>query len=397
MLAGKKILLAVTGSIAAYKSALLVRLFIKEGAEVRVVMSSDAMSFVTPLTLETLSKHSVISTISDESSWNNHVELGLWADIMLVAPATANTLAKMANGICDNMVTACYLSAKCPVAIAPAMDLDMWQHPATQRNLNQLHKDGVHYIPVGYGELASGLIGDGRMAEPEDILNSVTNVLRQSQQLAGKHIVITAGPTHEKIDPVRYIGNASTGKMGIAIARAAAAMGAKVSLIYGPGNELAPASVDVIPVVSALEMMEALEGCYENADVVVFAAAVADFRPAKFSEQKIKKDNSPDKLAIELLPNPDIAASFGQRKSCIHIGFALETDHAEPNALKKMKDKQFDVIILNPAGQANAGIGAETNKIVMFGKDGSREELPVMHKKDLGMHIAMRIASLLNH
>jgi phosphopantothenoylcysteine decarboxylase / phosphopantothenate---cysteine ligase len=397
MLAGKKILLAVTGSIAAYKSALLVRHFIKEGAEVRVVMSRDALSFVTPLTLETLSKHPVISTISDESSWNNHVELGLWADIMLIAPATANTLAKMANGICDNMVTACYLSAKCPVAIAPAMDLDMWHHPATQRNLNQLNTDGVHYIPVGFGELASGLTGNGRMAEPEDILHDVTAILQQSGQLAGKNIVITAGPTHEKIDPVRYIGNASTGKMGIAIARAAAAMGAKVTLIYGPGTELAPASVDVIPIVSALDMMEALEGCYENADVVVFAAAVADFRPANFSDQKIKKENTPDKLAIELLPNPDIAATFGQRKSCFHIGFALETDQGEPNALKKMKDKHFDLIILNPAGQPDSGIGAETNKIVMFGKDGSREDFPIMHKKDLGKHIAMRIASLLNH
>lgn len=395
MLAGKKILLAVTGSIAAYKAALLTRLLIREGAEVRIIMTADAASFITPLTLETLSRHPVISRVSDESSWNNHVELGLWADLMLVAPATANTLAKMANGLCDNMVTACYLSARCPVAVAPAMDLDMWKHPATQRNLSQLVSDGVQCIPVAYGELASGLVGDGRMAEPADIVQMLPSFIRGNKPLAGKTIVLTAGPTHEKLDPVRFLGNASSGKMGIAIAHAAALSGARVILIYGPGSEIPPSGMEVIRVESAREMMTALEMHYEKADAVVFAAAVADYRPAVASEQKIKKEGTQE-MQLRLVPNPDIAWSFGRRKSCVHIGFALESDHGEDNARKKLQAKNFDLIILNQTGQSDAGIGAQTNRITLFDADGNRDVLPLTDKKELGFYIAERIAALLH-
>ncbi|CAN5797569.1 bifunctional phosphopantothenoylcysteine decarboxylase/phosphopantothenate--cysteine ligase CoaBC [soil metagenome] len=391
---GRKILLGISGSIAAYKSAVLVRTLVKSGAEVKVIMTKDSTTFISPLTLQTLSKNQVYAEISEDAAWNNHVELGLWADLLLIAPATANTLAKMAQGICDNMLTACYLSARCPVAVAPAMDLDMWNHPSTKRNIKTLQQDSVKIFPVGYGELASGLTGDGRMAEPEEILGMIVDLFQLDLPLKGKKILITAGPTLERIDPVRFIGNASSGKMGIAIAMAAQQMGADTTLVYGPGSADPGNQFKIIHVESAIEMYQTVETYYDQCDAVIFAAAVADYRPERIVPQKIKKSHD-NNLALRLVKNPDIAFEFGKVKSCVHIGFALESENAEAYAIQKLKEKHFDFIVLNETGDPDSGLNADTNKVSIYWQDGTQEHLPLISKKELGQHIIKAVQSLI--
>src|SRR5688572_11311092 len=350
MLNGKKIVLGVSGSIAAYKSAVLVRLLVKEGAEVKVIMTPSAHDFITPLTLSTLSKNPVLTQfVKDESGqWNNHVDLGLWADAMVIAPASANTLAKMANGLCDNLLLAVYLSARCPVFFSPAMDLDMLQHPATKSNIEKLINFGNRIIEPGFGELASGLTGLGRMAEPEQIIDQLNAFLRDSNKLQGKTVLVTAGPTHEAIDPVRFIGNHSSGKMGFAIAEALADEGAKVNLVTGPTQQHTEhPRINVKAVVSAEEMFEACNKLFPTADITVLSAAVADYKPSAKVDQKIKKKD--DTLVIELTRTRDIAASLGKLKhnGQVIVGFALETEEEHSNAVKKLESKNFDMIILN--------------------------------------------------
>ena len=376
----KKIIIAVSGSIAAYKAAFLTRLLVKSGAEVQILMSESATRFITPLTLGTLSKRAVFTEIISENAWNNHVELGLWADAMIVAPATATTLAKMAHGICDNIITATYLSARCPVFVAPAMDLDMWVHGANARNLDLLRGDKVEIIPVGHGELASGLVGDGRMAEPEEIVAFVQNVLDNKQQkpdnqdfvhssfekdLTGKTILVTAGPTYEALDPVRFIGNRSSGKMGFSIVKELAERGATVHLIVGPTKsslDLGP-SVSVVKIESAQQMYDAATMFFPQCDAAILAAAVADYRPKVVSDVKIKKKDS--EMTLELEKTPDIAAALGQLKQAHQriIGFALETNNEFDNAVGKLKRKNFDAIVLNSLRDEGAGFSGDTNKI----------------------------------
>ncbi|NRB46716.1 MAG: bifunctional phosphopantothenoylcysteine decarboxylase/phosphopantothenate--cysteine ligase CoaBC [Saprospiraceae bacterium] len=366
-LSGKKIILSITGSIAAYKAASLCRLFIKAGAEVKVVMTKAACDFISPLTLSTLSQHPVQTSVSSEEGWNNHVELGLWADAMVLAPLTATSLGKLANGIADNMVAAVYLSARCPVFFAPAMDVDMWHHPSTQGNVQQLQSYGNHLIPVGHGELASGLVGAGRMAEPEAIVDHLADFFAAQQSLAGKHVIITAGPTYEPIDPVRFIGNRSSGKMGMALAEEASSRGAKVTLILGPSAlSTTDTRVDIQRVGTAQEMFEAAKAAYGSADVAILAAAVADYRPATVAEHKIKKNA--DTYAIELVKTPDIAAELGKLKTKdqINIGFALETQDGPTNAEAKLEKKNFDFIVLNSLQDPGAGFQHDTNKITIL-------------------------------
>ncbi|MQP23686.1 bifunctional phosphopantothenoylcysteine decarboxylase/phosphopantothenate--cysteine ligase CoaBC [Flavobacterium sp. LMO8] len=373
VLSGKKILLGVSGGIAAYKTANLVRLFIKAGAQVQVVMSPASLHFVTPLTLATLSKNPVYSTFYNEEEatgeWNNHVELGLWADLMLIAPATANTLSKMANGNCDNLLIATYLSAKCPVYFAPAMDLDMYKHPSTLDGFHKLKTFGNIIIPAESGELASGLSGEGRMAEPENIITFLENDLLDKLPLKGKKILITAGPTYEAIDPVRFIGNHSSGKMGFDIANEAANKGAEVILVSGPSHlSVQNASVKLIRVTSAQDMYDACHKYYENVDVAIAAAAVADYRPKNVADQKIKKDDSA--FSIELEKTKDILASFGeQKKNQFLIGFALETENEIEHAKKKIQKKNLDLIVLNSLNDEGAGFGKPTNKVTFISKD----------------------------
>jgi phosphopantothenoylcysteine decarboxylase/phosphopantothenate--cysteine ligase len=379
----KKIILAVTGSIAAYKSAFLTRLLIKEGFQVQVLMTSSAQSFISPLTFSTLSKRPVHIDVSNADSWNNHVEMGLWADVMLIAPATANTIAKMANGICDNMVTATYLSAKCPVYIAPAMDLDMWKHPATKANLQKLQSFGNHIIPVGNGELASGLVGDGRMAEPEDIVQFISGD-KSKLPFSGKKALVTAGPTYEKIDPVRFIGNHSSGKMGVAIATSLADQGALVELVLGPSKlTVTHENIHVTRVESAAQMHAAAEEYFPSSDLVVLAAAVADYRPREVANQKIKKKE--DSLSIQLEKTIDIAASLGKkkRKGQIIIGFALETNNEEANAIDKLKRKNFDLIVLNSLQDQGAGFNHDTNKVTIFSSTGKKFDFDLKEKAEV--------------
>ena len=396
-LKGKTILLAVTGSIAAYKAAILTRLLIKAGAEVRIIMTRAATEFITPLTLATLSKHEVFTEVSSGESWNNHVELGLWADAMLVAPVTATTLAKMANGLCDNMVVAVYLSARCPVFFAPAMDLDMWAHPATRANVQRLQSYGNHLIPVEHGELASGLVGSGRMAEPEAILQTLHRHFSAAGPLTGRSILITAGPTYEPVDPVRFIGNRSSGRMGIALADAAAALGAEVELILGP-SKLTPnhPSVKVTPVQTALEMHAAAKALFPRADVAILSAAVSDYRPAQVADQKIKKKS--DELTIERVKNPDIAATLGQMKSAgqLLIGFALETHDEEANAREKLKKKNFDFIVLNSLRDAGAGFDTRTNKVSIIGQDNKIKKFELKPKEQVAADIIHEVVQLLH-
>ncbi|MEP1094748.1 MAG: bifunctional phosphopantothenoylcysteine decarboxylase/phosphopantothenate--cysteine ligase CoaBC [Cyclobacteriaceae bacterium] len=387
MLEGKKILLAVCGSIAAYKTAFFVRLLVKESADVKVVMTGSAKDFITPLTLATLSKNPVYSEYFEEKSgeWNNHVELGLWADLMIIAPLSANTLGKMANGICDNLLLATYLSAKCPVMVAPAMDLDMYQHPSTIANLKKLKSFGNEIIDATDGELASGLVGQGRMAEPEDLLEIVKKKFANSQALKGKKVIITSGPTLEAIDPVRFIGNHSSGKMGVALSDAFRNAGADVLVISGP-SQYTPENVELINVRSAEEMLEHAEKRYADCDIAVFAAAVADYRPANPSNEKIKKkENS---LEIHLVKNPDIALELGKKKkSQFNIGFALETNKEEVHAKEKLQKKNFDLIVLNSLNDSGAGFQKDTNKVTFFDKHNKEVKFELKSKKEVATDI----------
>ena len=395
-LKGKKIILGITGSIAAYKSAFLTRLLIKAGAEVQILMTPAATRFISPLTLSTLSKKAVFTEVSAEDSWNNHVDMGLWADIMLVAPTTATTLAKMSQAICDNIITATYLSARCPVFFAPAMDLDMWQHPATQDNVQRLQSFGNHLIPVGNGELASGLVGDGRMAEPEDIVRLLSDFLQKEQSLSGKTFLITAGPTYEHLDPVRFIGNHSSGKMGMAIAEELANRGAQVKLVLGPSKLSTNHSlIETIRVQSAQEMYEASKKEFDHCDGGVLAAAVADYRPKTVSDKKIKK--SGNSLTLELEKTIDIAASLGKvkRKDQLLVGFALETNNEKANAEGKLKKKNFDFIVLNSLNDKGAGFNHDTNKISIIRKDNKNKDFKLKTKKAVAIDIVDEITEFL--
>lgn len=397
MLQGKKILLGVCGSIAAYKAAVLTRLLVKAGAEVQVIVTTSASSFITPLTLSTLSKNPVYSNFakSEYGEWSNHVTLGLWADLMIVAPASANTLAKFANGICDNLLIATYLSAKCPVFIAPAMDLDMYKHPSTQKNLGQLTKYGNTIIDAVEGELASGLHGIGRMAEPEYIVEVIENFFQTpgSSNLKGARVLITAGPTYESIDPVRFIGNHSSGKMGYALAEAASKAGAIVTLVSGPTSIATDdASITVEKVTSAHEMFEATEKHFPNHSIVIFAAAVADYTPELSRSNKIKsKEQS---LTLELQKTKDIAATLGlqKRTNQFLVGFALETDNEISNAKEKLFRKNLDMIILNSLNDAGAGFAHETNKVTIFDKDNNQEVFELKNKKEVAVDIINAIS-----
>lgn len=378
-LKGKHIILGISGGIAAYKSATLLRLFIKAGAEVQVVITPSGKEFITPVTLSALSGKPVVSEFftANTGEWHSHVNLGLWADAMIIAPATACTLAKMATGVADNMLVTTYMSAKCPVFVAPAMDLDMMAHPATTRNLATLQADGVHIIEPATGELASHLTGRGRMEEPENIFAVLESFFAEKQQqpLAGKKIMITAGPTVERIDPVRYISNFSTGKMGFAIAAEAARRGAEVTLVAGPCNQPTPEGVTRIDVESAREMLCSAQAAFEHADIAIMTAAVADYAPAVVLDRKIKRETD-NVSSIELVKNADIAATLGASKrsdQCV-VGFALETDHGRQNAERKLAAKNLDMIVLNSLEDAGAGFGADTNKVSVFYADPQKPE-----------------------
>lgn len=385
---GKKIVVGITGSIAAYKAVYLVRALVKAGAEVKVIMTPAARDFVSPLTLSTLSRNPVLVDLFNEQSWANHVMLGRWADLMLIAPLSCNTLAKMAQGQCDNLLLAVYLSATCPVVAAPAMDEDMWHHPAIQQNLRQLQSFGNTIIPVEKGELASGLYGDGRMAEPEQILSFIEERFFSSRPLAGKKALVTAGPTYEAIDPVRFIGNHSSGKMGIAIAKELYSRGAAVTLVLGPGTAGFPANgIHLVNVVSAAEMYAACTETFGTADIAVMAAAVADYTPAVKAGEKIKKKE--EELALKLVPTTDILKSLGQEKKQgqVLVGFALETTDEKQNALRKLSEKNADLIVLNSLNDKDAGFGHDTNTITIFGREGIELRFANKPKQDVAKDI----------
>ncbi|EAR00415.1 bifunctional phosphopantothenoylcysteine decarboxylase/phosphopantothenate--cysteine ligase CoaBC [Maribacter sp. HTCC2170] len=395
MLGGKNILLGITGGIAAYKTTFLVRLLIKAGANVKVVLTESASSFVSPLTLATLSKNpAVTSFIKEEgceTDWNNHVDLGLWADLMIIAPATANTLSKMANGASDNLLLAVYLSAKCPVFFAPAMDLDMYKHETTKISFNKLKSFGNIMIPATSGELASGLHGEGRMAEPEDIVEFIKEYLSTGLPLKGKRVVITAGPTHEAIDPVRFIGNHSSGLMGFELAKSAANLGAEVVLISGPSNfSIEQDSVTLVNVISAEEMYAAAHEYYEKSDIAICAAAVADYRPKTIASQKIKKTK--DDFTIDLVKNKDILKSLGDiKKDQFLVGFALETENELENAKGKLKKKNLDAIILNSLNDQGAGFASKTNKITFIDKNLQIKPFELKTKAEVAVDILNEI------
>ncbi|SHM08316.1 phosphopantothenate--cysteine ligase family flavoprotein [Chitinophaga sp. CF418] len=441
MLQGKKILLGVSGSIAAYKAATLVRLLVKEGADVKVVMTPSACDFITPLTLATLSKHEVPVTISDNQSWNNHVMLGRWADVMLIAPASANTLSKMANGACDNLLMATYLSATCPVLFAPAMDEDMWHHPATRNNISKLLSYGHQQIPVEKGELASGLFGEGRMAEPENIVKyleghfSTRQSLHKPEEtkdvagltgqpvlteqsgadraaqhidqqqftftglpLKGKKALVTAGPTQEPLDPVRYISNHSSGKMGIAIADALAAAGAEVTLVLGPtGLSAVNPTISTIRVVTAEEMFNSSAAHFAQADVIVMAAAVADYRPKHVADIKMKKGEG-DALTLELEKTKDILRTLGATRTDkqVLVGFSLETNNEREYALKKLREKHLDLVVMNSLNDKGAGFNHDTNKVTLFDKKGDARDLPLKSKLEVAQDIVAAIVDIVH-
>ena len=388
MLKGKKVLLGITGSIAAYKSAYLVRLLVRAGAEVKVIMTDAATGFIGPLTLSTLSRNEVLTRISsDDDTWANHVMLGRWADVMVVAPLSCNTLAKMAHGICDNLLQAVYLSATCPVVVVPAMDEDMWKHPSTKINLQLILSFGNNIISVNEGELASGLFGPGRMAEPEEIVEWLTTWFEKKNDFSGKTVLITAGPTYEKIDPVRFIGNRSSGKMGIALASAFLERGARVQLILGPSSQPVPGGISTIKVESAREMYEAALTAFEKADIAVLCAAVADYSIADPASEKIKKENGIPQIL--LTPTRDILKSLGEKKleNQLLVGFALETHNEEQNALKKLKDKRADLLVLNSLQEEGAGFGYNTNKITIFDRKGGVTRFEKRPKKEVANDI----------
>ena len=399
VLSGKKVLLGITAGIAAYKTAGLVRLFIKLGAEVQVIMTPASKDFITPLTLSTLSKNPVHSTFYDKEAenelWNNHVDLGLWADIMVIAPATANSLSKMTNGVCDNLLLATYLSSKCPVYFAPAMDLDMYIHPSTKNNLDQLQHFGNVMIPATSGELASGLVGEGRMAEPEDIVSFIEKDLLNKQPLKGKKLLLTAGPTYEAIDPVRFIGNHSSGKMGFAIAKTAANLGAEVILIAGPSAETIQHSfVKRIDVKSAEEMYTQAHLYFKDTDIAILSAAVADYRPKNVAAQKIKKKDATIEIVLE--KTKDILASLGEIKEHqLLVGFALETNNEAENAKGKLKKKNLDLIVLNSLQDKGAGFATDTNKITIIDKDLSMQTFGLKSKDAVAEDIMNAIVAKL--
>lgn len=370
-LKNKKILLAVTGSIAAYKAATLVRLFVKEGATVKVVMTSAAENFIPALTLSTLSKNKVLTGLFEEDTWANHVMLGRWADLMIVAPASCNTIGKMANGLCDNLLLAVYLSATCKVMVAPAMDEDMWLHTSTKTNLQKLQSFGNIILPVGDGELASGLTGEGRMAEPDFILKYIEDYFAKNKDLIGKNILISAGPTYEALDPVRFIGNHSTGKMGIAIATECVQRGATVTLVLGPTAEKAASNVTLLRVKTAAEMLDACVSNFAEMDIAILCAAVADYTPVNVATEKIKKNENI--FTLELKKTIDILKTLGglKKQNQLLVGFALETENEKENALKKLEAKNADFIILNSMKDEGAGFGYSTNKITIFDKKGN--------------------------
>ncbi len=396
MLKNKKILLGITGSIAAYKSILLVRYFVKAGAEVKIILTPAAKDFVSSLTLSTLSKNPVCIELFQDNSWANHVMLGRWADIMLIAPLSCNTLAKMANGFCDNLLLATYLSATCPVIVAPAMDEDMWHHLTTTNNLDKLQSAGNTIIPVGNGELASGLVGDGRMCEPETIVDFIINNFFSVKDLVGQKALVTAGPTYEAIDPVRFIGNHSSGKMGLAIAEELAGRGAEVDLVLGPSSlEIARQDIRVYRVKSAAEMYEVCTARFEACDIAVMSAAVADYSPLIVSNEKIKKKTGT--LTLELTRTKDILYTLGQkkRKGQVLVGFALESSNEKEYAREKLSVKNADMIVLNSLNDEGAGFGHDTNKITIFEKDGNEISFERKIKKQVATDIVDRIVKML--
>jgi phosphopantothenoylcysteine decarboxylase / phosphopantothenate---cysteine ligase len=396
MIQGKKILLAVTGSIAAYKSVVLLRLLIKAGAEVKVVMTKSAAGFVAPLTFATLSKNKVLIDLFEDDTWANHVALGRWADVMLIAPASCNTIARMANGICDNLLLAVYLSAICPVLVVPAMDEDMWRHAATKKNIDKLHENSNLVLPVNNGELASGLSGEGRMAEPEEILEFVEKFFSEKSEFTGLKALVTAGPTHEAIDPVRFIGNHSSGKMGIAVAEELSSRGASVDLVLGPSALSVDKSIKTTKVVSATEMYEACMKDLETYDIIVMAAAVADYSPLIESKEKIKKlENG---FSLQLIKTKDILAKAGELKTANQtlVGFALETENEKENALTKLSKKNADLLVLNSLRDDGAGFGFDTNKITIFDSRGNEYAFGAKSKKQVAADIINTIIKYRN-
>lgn len=397
MLSNKNIILGVCGSIAAYKSAILIRALVKAGANVKVILTQDASNFITPLTLATLSKNPVYTQYFEAETgvWSNHVELGLWADYMLIAPASANTIGKMANGLCDNLLTAVYLSAKCPVLVAPAMDLDMWKHESTQENLAKLRGFGNAIIAPNKGELASGLYGEGRLAEPDEIVAFLAAEIKKGLPLLGKKAMVTAGPTYEAIDPVRFIGNHSSGKMGFALANELSNLGANVTLIAGPTAEQANAALNRIDVVSAADMLDACMAHFADSDITVMSAAVADYTPVDVATQKIKKKD--EGFSISLKKTTDILAQLGKlkRQSQILVGFALETNQEEAYAKEKLEKKNLDFIVLNSLNDKGAGFKTTTNKITIFHKNSEKTSFETKSKTEVAKDICAEIIKLL--
>ncbi|MBP5526696.1 MAG: bifunctional phosphopantothenoylcysteine decarboxylase/phosphopantothenate--cysteine ligase CoaBC [Paludibacteraceae bacterium] len=397
-LSGKHILLGITGGIAAYKCAPLVREFVKRGAEVKVVMTPLAKQFITPLTMATLSKNPILVDFfnPENGEWNSHVNLGMWADVYLIAPATANTIGKMANGVADNLLLTSYLSAKCPVFFAPAMDLDMYKHPAVQKNIATLISYGNHVIEPGTGFLASGLEGKGRMAEPSDIVVALENFFESKSDMAGKKVMITAGPTYEKIDPVRFIGNYSSGKMGFALAEECADRGAEVTLIAGPTSlKTVNGKINRINVESAQQMYDAAVENSPSADVQILCAAVADYRPSVIADKKIKREKTGE-MTLTLVPNPDIAAALGKikRENQVNVGFALETNDEATNAKDKCARKNFDFIVMNSLKDKGAGFQVDTNKITIFTAGGDVMEYPLKTKKEVAADIVDAVVEI---
>jgi phosphopantothenoylcysteine decarboxylase/phosphopantothenate--cysteine ligase len=397
MLKGKKILIGISGSIAAYKSLILIRLLVKSGAEVKVVMTKAATDFITALSAATLSKHPVLNDISEEAQWNNHVELGRWADLMVIAPLSCNSLAKMANGICDNLLMAVYLSATCNVVVAPAMDDDMWKHPATKQNLEKIKLFGNLILPVQFGELASGLTGEGRMAEPETIIQTIEQHFETAADLKNKKVIITAGPTFEAIDPVRFIGNHSSGKMGIALAQEAKKRGAQVTVVLGPTSfPLNLGGLKIIRVQSAAQMYQAATKGFKTSDIAVLCAAVADYSPVKAEKEKIKKTG--EQLELKLTRTKDILKQIGHTKTKkqVVVGFALETQNEKEYAIKKLKEKNADLIVLNSHNEKNKAFGGDQNQVTVYDRQEKEYIIPLQSKEGVAKEIIDLIVKKIN-